>query len=168
MSDTSIVLSIDLGTSGAKCAFVQLDGKIVAWDSYSVDTQMIGNDGAQQRPSDWWQAVCRATRGILKQMPAPKVVAICASTQGEGTVAVDQDGEPLHPALLWLDMRGRHALAKQVASGFIRVAGYDAGKLARWIRLTGGAQRYQGKTPPDTCCISNKNCRISIKRRISS
>ena len=83
----------------------------------------------------------------LETDSSTKVVAICASTQGEGTVAVNQNGEPLHPALLWLDMRGRHALAKQVASGFIRVAGYDAGKLARWIRLTGGARQLSGKDP---------------------
>ena len=147
MTETPTVLAIDLGTSGAKCAFVQLDGKIVAWDSCPVETQVIGNDGAEQRPEDWWRAICQATRGILSQVATSNVIAICASTQGEGTVAVDSNGQPLQPALLWLDMRGRHALAKQVASGWIRVAGYDARKLARWIRLTGGAPALSGKDP---------------------
>ncbi len=141
------MLSIDLGTSGAKCALVSLSGEIVAWDFCPVEMQIIGNDGAEQRPADWWQAVCLATQSISKQHDSSNIIAICASTQGEGTVAVDQHGGPLHPALLWLDMRGRHALAKQVGKGLIRVAGYDAGKLARWIRLTGGAPSLSGKDP---------------------
>jgi len=109
--------------------------------------QVIGNDGAEQRPGDWWSAICRATKGVLKKALSPNIVAICASTQGEGTIPVDQHGEPLHPALLWLDMRGREALVKQVGSNMFRVAGYDPVKLARWIRLTGGAPALSGKDP---------------------
>lgn len=126
---------------------MQLDGQIIAWDSHPVETQVIGHDGAEQRPADWWQAIVAATKGVLQKVVTPNIVAICASTQGEGTVAVDQHGEVLHPALLWLDMRGHHALAKQVGSSPVRVAGYDAMKLARWIRLTGGAPALSGKDP---------------------
>ena len=75
------------------------------------------------------------------------VVAVCASTQGEGTVPIDKNGNVLHPALLWLDMRGQEMIRKQIGSGLFRVAGYDAGKLFRWIRLTGGAPSLSGKDP---------------------
>ena len=39
-------------------------------------------------------------------MTAGRVRAVCCSTQGEGTVPVDRDGNALMPCILWMDRRG--------------------------------------------------------------
>jgi xylulokinase len=67
--------------------------------------------------------------------PVENIVAVCCSTQGEGTVPVDRDGNALTNCILWMDMRGAKNL-KQITDGFPMVAGYEAAKLARWINLT--------------------------------
>lgn len=147
MSDSATVLAIDLGTSGAKGALVQLDGKIVAWEFCPIETRVVGSDGAEQSPEAWWRAICRVSRKLMESANPRQLVAVCTSTQGEGTVAVDRDGTPLHDAMLWLDMRGRDVLARQVGGGLVKIAGYSPRKLARWIRLTGGAPALSGKDP---------------------
>ena len=75
---------------------------------------------------------------------ATAIVAVCCSTQGEGTVCVDRDGKAIGRALTWLDMRGEAAIGER-AGGRFRVAGYGPLALWRWLRLTGGAPALSGK-----------------------
>ncbi len=146
-SQTELILSIDLGTSGCKCALVDLHDNIHDWAFEKVNTSYIGQEGAEQEPDDWWQALKLAVRKMRNSdNPARKIVAVCASTQGEGTVAVSEDGDPLCPAMLWLDMRGRKAIRK-AAGGALKIGGYSPRKLAKWIRYTGGAPSLSGKDP---------------------
>jgi xylulokinase len=136
-----------LGTSGCKCAVVSLQGEVFSWEFTPVETQFIGHDGVEQRPEDWWTAfVSSATKVIAaSRRQSLKIAAICASTQSEGTVAVAKDGTVLHPAILWPDMSGSAAIQRRAGAGLLKVAGYNARYLARWIRLTGGAPALSGK-----------------------
>lgn len=142
------VLSIDLGTSGCKVGLVSTRGEVVAWAFRPVPLLVVDKVGAEQRPDDWWTAFIEAAREALGRDAAARrnVVAVCASTQGEGTVAVDRDGAVLMNAITWLDMRGERYLRKQMR-GAIKVAGYDAVRLQRWLRLCGGAPALSGKDP---------------------
>lgn len=143
---SGIVLAIDLGTSGCKCALVSLEGSVLAWTFRAVALHVDGVS-AEQEPDDWWNAFLEGARELLAREPAlrSRVVALCCSTQGEGTVAVDRSGRPLARALTWLDMRGAHAIARRVRGGGLNLEGYGAGKLWRWLRLTGGAPALSGK-----------------------
>ena len=62
------------------------------------------------------------------------------------SVAVDAQGTPLRPAILWMDSRGARYMP-ELCGGAIRIEGYGVRKLARWIRLTGGAPSLAGKEP---------------------
>ena len=142
------VLAVDLGTSGCKTALVSLKGKVLAWAFEPVSLHVLPHGGAEQDPADWWAAFLSTARKVLaKRGPheAP-VVAVCCSCQGEGTIPIDERGEPLSRALLWMDMRGAEALRRHVR-GLVNVAGYDALKLWKWLRLTGGAPALSGKDP---------------------
>jgi xylulokinase len=59
-------------------------------------------------------------------------------------VAIDAAGEPLAPAIIWMDARGA-AAASELAGARLKVAGYDPRKLARWVRRTGGAPSLSGR-----------------------
>lgn len=146
-STDDCILAVDLGTSGCKCAVVSLQGEVISWEFTAVETQFIGHDGVEQRPEDWWSAFTTSATQVIAeaQRKSLKIVAVCASTQSEGTVAVDQDGTVLHPAILWLDMRGARAIQQQAGAGLLKVAGYNARYLTRSIRLTGGAPSLSGK-----------------------
>lgn len=142
------VLAIDLGTSGCKAAIVDLEGKVHSLVFREVETLILPGGGAEQDPNHWWNAVVQASRALVEQNKdlASSIVAICANTQGEGTLPVDKQGTPLSNAVLWMDTRGASLVQKRM-SGFIKIAGFSPSKLFRFIRLTGGAPSLTGKDP---------------------
>jgi xylulokinase len=147
-SSTEWILAVDLGTSGCKAGLVSTGGKVAAWGFEGVETTLLPNGGAEQDPEAWWSAfLCVAKKLVaLGIVPARDIVAVCCSTQGEGTVAVGRDGKPLMNAILWMDARGAEHL-RTITHGLVRVAGYDVLRLLRWIRLSGGAPSPSGKDP---------------------
>jgi xylulokinase len=142
------ILAVDLGTSGCKSALVSASGQVAGWEFQEVPLHVLPNGGAEQDPQDWWDAFLGTSKHLIekKLVPAQDIVAVCCSTQGEGTLAVDADGAHLMNAVLWMDMRGAEHL-KQITHGWLNLAGYDARKLFRWINLTGGAPSLTGKDP---------------------
>jgi xylulokinase len=143
-----VVLAVDLGTSGMKVALVSVHGDVLGWESQGVALHLTPDGGAEQSPAEWWDAFITVARRLLGRglVPGSAVKAICCSTQGEGTVPVDRDGNALMNCILWMDMRGAPYLNKRIR-GVINVAGADILKLIRFIRLTGGLPSVTGKDP---------------------
>ena len=140
------MLAVDLGTSGCKCALVLLDGTVHAWAFRAVKLHVQGAM-AEQDPHDWWTAFLASASEILAGDSGlrQRVVAVCCSTQTEGTVCVDKGGEPIGRAMTWLDSRGATAMARRVRGRLLNIEGYGPLKLWRWLRLTGGAPSLSGR-----------------------
>jgi xylulokinase len=145
-ADARLVLAVDLGTSGCKCALVSLDGTVRAWSFRAVKLHVQGAM-AEQDPHDWWTAFLASASEILGGDSGlrQRVVAVCCSTQTEGTVCVDKGGEPIGRAMTWLDSRGATAMARRVRGRLLNIEGYGPLKLWRWLRLTGGAPSLSGR-----------------------
>jgi xylulokinase len=141
-------LAVDLGTSGCKTAVISADARILAWAFEEVRLIVLADGGAEQSPHDWWSALVSTARQAVHQagVRTEQIAAVCCSTQGEGTVPVGHDLEPLANAILWMDMRGAPDIQKH-ASAPIHINGYHPLKLLRWLRLTGGAPNLAGKDP---------------------
>jgi len=148
MNHEKLILAVDLGTSGMKVALITVSGKVLGWESEPVRLIITSDGGAEQSPEEWWQAFLSAAGRLIKrnQEAAPHVIAVCCSTQGEGTVAVDKEGNALGNAILWMDMRGASHLRKQL-NGSINVDGADISKILRFVHLTGGMPSMTGKDP---------------------
>jgi xylulokinase len=148
MASEPYILAVDLGTSGCKTALISTSGKVAGWEFKEVPLYVLSMGGAEQNPQDWWDAFVLTTRKLIAKglVPVEDVAAVCFSTQGEGTVPVDAEGNALMNCVLWMDMRGAENL-RQITRGLINVAGYDPLKLLRWVRLTGGAPSLTGKDP---------------------
>lgn len=150
MSESSqkYILAVDLGTSGAKVALISTHGQVLGWESQEVRLYLTPDGGAEQVPEDWWQAFLNAAQKLLRRglVSPANILAVCCSTQGEGTVAVDREGNALMNCVLWMDMRGAPILRRNVR-GLVNVAGYDALKMLRWLNLTGGLPSLTGKDP---------------------
>jgi xylulokinase len=141
-----LVLAVDLGTSGCKCALVSFDGAVHAWAFRAVALHVQGNS-VEQDPHDWWAAFLGAAGELLADDAVRRsdVVAICCSSQTEVTVCVDRAGEPIGRAMSWLDSRGVAAIARRSRGRLLNIEGYAALKLWRWLRLTGGAPSSTGR-----------------------
>ena len=142
------ILAIDLGTSGPKVALVTTEGEVLASEVESTELFLSEGGGAEQDPDDWWRAIVAAARRITDRhlVPAEQIIAVAVTSQWAGTVPVDRDGNALGRAIIWLDSRGAKYVP-EVAGGLVRIQGYGALKLERWIRKTGGVPSLAGKEP---------------------
>jgi xylulokinase len=140
------VLAWDLGTSGAKAGLVTAEGQVLGVEFEPTRVVLLPGGGAEQSPDDWWRALVTATQRLLSRQLVPRasIAAVGVTAQWSGTVAVDRAGEPLHPAVIWMESRGAQR-SRQIAGGMLRIAGYGPLRLQRWIRLTGGAPASSGK-----------------------
>ncbi len=148
MTQEKLILAIDLGTSGMKVALITVSGKVLGWESEYVQLLITPDGGAEQVPNEWWRSFVSATQRLFKRNPAAakNVVAISSSTQGEGTVPIDKNGNALCNAILWMDMRGASHLKKQLG-GLVNIDGASLDKVLRFISLTGGMPSMTGKDP---------------------
>lgn len=144
--DYKYILAIDLGTSGPKVALVSAEGDVVDYEFEETPLLLFPNGGAEQNPDDWWQAIKKATHRLLAKHPASvaDIIAVVCTTQWSGTVAVDQNGNHLMNAVIWMDSRGAR-YAKEVTDGWIKVEGYGVEKLGTWLWLSGGIPTHSGK-----------------------
>jgi xylulokinase len=143
-----LILAVDLGTSGMKVALITVSGKVLGWEAEPVRLLITPDGGAEQAPDEWWTAFLSAAGRLLKreQDAGPRIEAICCSTQGEGTLPVDQNGQALGNCILWMDMRGAPYLKKQLG-GLVNIDGASIDKVLRFVRLTGGMPSMTGKDP---------------------
>jgi xylulokinase len=144
------ILATDLGTGGPKVALCTVLGDVVAHGQARNAVTLLAGGGAEQDPEEWWRTITATARDVIASsgVRPDDVVAVALTSQWMGTVAVDAEGRHLGPAIIWLDSRGAR-YSEEIAGGGLRVpgTGYNAVKLQRWVRLTGGAPTLTGKDP---------------------
>lgn len=114
-----VVVAIDLGTSGCRAAAFDETGACAAEAQVPYATHSPQLGWAEQDPSQWWQAVVTAFRQMLQGLGSPQRIAgISLTAQMAGLVLVGRDGQPLAPALPWMDVRAvAEAAAVEAAFG---------------------------------------------------
>jgi sugar (pentulose or hexulose) kinase len=104
-----LYLGIDVGTTSVKAGVFDHLGHTLALArrDYTLDTPSV--DHVELDADLYWQATLEVVRRCLAEpdVSSDLVSAIAVSSQGETTIAVDRQGMPLHPALVWLDNRAR-------------------------------------------------------------
>jgi len=101
----SLVLGLDLGTSGLKAVALDAKGQKVAEArvGYPLHTPRPG--WTEQDPLDWARAARQALKALREQLGAAEVVGLGLSGQMHGAVFLDKAGNPLGRAPLWNDQR---------------------------------------------------------------
>jgi xylulokinase len=100
-------LGIDLSTTGAKALLIDQSGAIVASATTPLTLSMPYPLWSEQDPLAWWTATAASIHAALDQAGAQgtDIAAIGLTGQMHGLVALDADGRPLRPAILWNDQR---------------------------------------------------------------
>ena len=142
----SVLLGVDIGTSGTKTLAVTTDGEILAEASASYPAYHPKPLWSEQDPDDWWDATVKTIRAVVKKAKLKKsdVKAIGLSGQMHGSVFLDKKNNVIRRALLWNDQRtaaeceeierlagGRKRLIKMVANPAL--TGFTAPKIL-WLR----------------------------------
>ncbi|WP_370617570.1 xylulokinase [Mumia sp. Pv 4-285] len=128
------IVGIDSSTTATKALLVDaLDGRV-------LDRRVVRHpEGTAVDPRHWLKACDDAVGDWLSDANA-----VAVAGQQHGMVALDEDGDPVHDALLWNDTRSAdaaHDLVDEMggpqacadAVGSVLVASFTATKL-RWLR----------------------------------
>jgi sugar (pentulose or hexulose) kinase len=102
------ILAIDNGTQSVRALLFDPRGNLLAKSRMPIEPYFSIQPGyAEQHPAMFWKAVCDACRQLW-QMPGvdkDSVAGVALTTQRGTIINLDQNGEPLRPAMSWLDQR---------------------------------------------------------------
>jgi xylulokinase len=147
------VLALDLGTTMLKAA-LYVDGQPQSVRRLRVETRHLLQGWAEQDPRQWLQTLVDAVATL--DLTAVQPDAIGLSAQSDTLVLATEAGEPVRPAMLWMDVRGadeaagaEHALSRRAIhqttglraafnftapkAGWVRRHDPESFALARWI-----------------------------------
>ena len=136
----TLLLGVDVGTTGAKAVVATPAGKLVAQHTAEYGFLTPRPLWAEQWPQVWLEGLAAAVRGVLEKSgaaPARVAAMTVSSLYGGSGIPVDDRLEPLRPCLIWLDRRA------QAETDWVR----QALPLERLFAVTGnGVDSYYGFT----------------------
>lgn len=110
-----LVLGLDCGTQSTKAGVWTLDGEPVARGSSALEVSSPRAGWAEQDPRSWWSTACEAIRKACAGLDRRRIAAMGVAWQRESFALAGPDGEPVRPAILWLDIRSREQVAARAA-----------------------------------------------------
>jgi sugar (pentulose or hexulose) kinase len=122
MSEKDLILAIDQGTQSARALLFDPRGELVAKARIPIEPYFSPQFGwAEQHPAVFWEAICHACQKLwhapdeLKEGEnhttlRQRVAAVALTTQRATVINLDRAGNPLRPAILWLDQRRSEGL----------------------------------------------------------
>ena len=106
-------IGCDVGSQSLKGILLDPSGGVVAQASASYEVEYPHPGWAQQDVGDWRSALGDVVHSLLgtASIDPTEIDTLGLASQVDGLVAVDEDGDPLHPAIIWLDRRASAQVA---------------------------------------------------------
>ena len=107
MADDAYVMGIDFGTGGVRVGVFDADGAPHGFHAVEFETDHPRPGRAEQDPGEWWSALVGAVRGVIDESGVRRSRSPGISTDATAStvVALDDDGDHLRPAIMWMDVR---------------------------------------------------------------
>ena len=102
------LLAIDQGTQSVRALLFTPDGTLIAKSRVPIEPYFSTAPGlAEQHPNVFWDALCTACRQLwaIPGVDRQAIAGVALTTQRSTMVNLDKDGNPLRPAIVWLDQR---------------------------------------------------------------
>jgi sugar (pentulose or hexulose) kinase len=140
------ILAIDNGTQSVRALLFDPQGRLFAKARVPIEPRFSKQPGyVEQDPETFWQAACAACRQLWQTAGVSKeaVCGVAITTQRGTIINLDQNGNPLRPAIVWLDERrsenlkpigGLWGLAFRLSGMADTVAYLQAEAEANWLR----------------------------------
>ncbi len=135
----SLLLGIDIGSSGTKAVLLHPGAGLVAVGQRATPLHAPGPAHAEADPADWWAATCSLVPELLRTAGAAAgdVTAVAVAGLVPAVICCDGAGRPLRPAILYNDARAVAEIAELRAE----LRGVDL------VRRTGSALTQQSVGP---------------------
>jgi sugar (pentulose or hexulose) kinase len=141
------ILAIDNGTQSVRALLFDVRGNLLAKARVPIEPYFSEQPGwAEQHVSVFWDAVCQACQALWTKPGVEKqhVVGVTLTTQRGTIINLDRQGQPLRPAIVWLDQRrteglppvsGTWGLLFKLARVTDTVAYVQAEAETNWVRV---------------------------------
>lgn len=136
-------IGIDVSTTASKAVVVDMEGNVVASKGHEHPLSTPKPMWSEQNPEDWWSATSASLRAVLSEIDANDVAGIGLTGQMHGLTSLDENGQPVRPAILWNDQRSTaqcDEVTEKVGAknlyqliGSILLPGFTAPKIM-WLR----------------------------------
>jgi erythritol kinase (D-erythritol 1-phosphate-forming) len=102
-----VIIGIDAGTSVIKALAFDLEGAQLGETALPNDYVSLPDGGVEQDMARTWRDTARVLSQLVDEVDGlpGRCAAIAVTGQGDGTWLIDEAGEPVAPAWLWLDSR---------------------------------------------------------------
>jgi xylulokinase len=102
-----LVVGIDSSTQSTKAIAWTKTGELVAEGRYPINLLNPRLFWFEQNSRDWWNSCQVAVQQLTEQVNPERIAGISISNQRETVAFVNNDGEDVRPAIVWLDERSR-------------------------------------------------------------
>ncbi len=101
------ILTVDVGTSSTKTSLWTEAGQLMVHASMDYGLNRPEPLWAEIEGDTWWRAVCTTIQNVLMKsgVAADSIAGIGVDGVGWTLIPVDSAGDPLFPAMIWLDRR---------------------------------------------------------------
>jgi sugar (pentulose or hexulose) kinase len=149
--ERDLILAIDNGTQSVRAMIFDTQGELLAKARVPIESCFSSAPGvAEQHPQFFFSALCQACQELWEKMDQSgnnrlhkeRIAGVTITTQRSTLINLDKDGQPLRPAIVWLDQRrteglpplgGLWGIAFRL-SGMTRTVAYlQAEAEANWI-----------------------------------
>ena len=102
------LLAIDNGTQSVRALLFDARGHLVDKAQVAITSYQSPQPGwVENDPEEFWRALCQACRHLWANTHVPKssLRGLIITTQRATMINLDKHGQPLRPAIIWLDQR---------------------------------------------------------------
>lgn len=136
------IIAYDIGTTGVKTCLFEADEtlRLVHGEYEGYGLYILPSGGAEQDADEWWEAMCKSTRRLLKKskVRAKDIGGISFCSQMQGFVLVDKNGTALRRPMSYMDQRASKEFAECQTHG-PTISGVNIGMLLKSLSRTKAA-----------------------------
>lgn len=103
----SLILGIDIGTSGCKVVAFDFEGRAVCAHTGSYELSYPCTNSVELSADQWWDSACNCIKALIHEglLDPHDIAAVGVDGLSWTCLPVDRGGRPLRPAMIWLDRR---------------------------------------------------------------
>ena len=117
------VMGIDSSTTATKAVVWDRDGRAVAEGRGEFALAIPRPGWHEQDAEDWWRSCATAVTQALESVDGADIEALCVTHQRETFACVDEQGRPVRPAIVWMDVRAAREVADVGSDEIHRLTG---------------------------------------------
>ena len=140
-----LVIGIDCSTTAAKAVVWDTSGRAVAVGRRGYGLSHVRSGWVEQHAPDWWTATSEALAEAVAKVGAERIAGVAITHQRETFVCLDSAGEPIRPAITWMDVRATAEVDAFGTAEVHRITGKPPNPTPAWYKLL-----WLGKHEPET------------------